>query len=316
MPIPNEYSFQRYLAAKKSLDDRSLNRHVWGTLESEISRKQKDAPFRILEIGAGIGTMIERVIEWDLVSNACYTAVDIRPENLQTARQRLVQYAGQNGLTIKRLSEGQTHLFVPGKKIIIEFKPVDFYNYFAHTHTEFQYDLIIAHAFLDLVEISRALPVLFKLLVPEGLFFFSMIYDGLTILEPPVDPELDGLILELYHRTMDERLIDGSPSGDSRTGRHLFKQLMEHGAHILDIGASDWVVFPEAGGYPVEEAYFLHFIIHTIHKSLEGKPQLEKISFDDWAKKRHQQIELRQLFYIAHQLDYVGKVQSSISQKI
>ena len=32
MPIPDSYNFQRYLAAKKTVDDRALNRQVWDTL--------------------------------------------------------------------------------------------------------------------------------------------------------------------------------------------------------------------------------------------------------------------------------------------
>ncbi len=64
MTPPEEYSFIRYLAAKKSVDDRALNRHVWETLKSSLAAQVAETPVRILEIGAGIGTMVERLLDW------------------------------------------------------------------------------------------------------------------------------------------------------------------------------------------------------------------------------------------------------------
>ena len=60
MAIPTTYSFTRYLAAKKSLDDRALNRHVWQCLGQALPEVASDRAVQVLEIGAGIGTMVER----------------------------------------------------------------------------------------------------------------------------------------------------------------------------------------------------------------------------------------------------------------
>ncbi len=38
--IPQEYSFRRYLAAKQSLDDRSLNRHVREALAGSLLERR------------------------------------------------------------------------------------------------------------------------------------------------------------------------------------------------------------------------------------------------------------------------------------
>ena len=306
MAVPSEYSFQRYLAAKKSLDDRSLNRHVWGILKGEI--EQKDPHLRILEIGAGIGTMIERVIERQLVSNASYTAVEQQSRNLEIARVRLEGWANQRGYRFEQVSSDRILMSAPDTQINVEFKPVDFYHLQNDNHTADRFDLLLAHAFLDLVDLPSALPFLFKLLKPGGIFYFSINYDGLTILEPPLDGGLDEMVLELYQRTMDERWIEGKPSGDSRTGRHLYTQIKQQGAQILDSGASDWVVFPRSGGYSTDEAYFLHFIIHTIHTSLDGNERINQEHLSQWVNKRRRQIEQGELLYIAHQLDFVGKV--------
>ena len=56
----------------------------------------------------------------------------------------------------------------------------------------------------------------------------------------------------------------GRRSGDARAGRHLFGVLSELGAEVVDMGSSDWVVFPRAGAYPGDEAYFLRCILSQI----------------------------------------------------
>jgi hypothetical protein len=172
---------------------------------------------------------------------------------------------------------------------------------------------LIAHAFIDLVNVPTTLPALFSLLRPGGLFYFTIVFDGATILQPEIDPAFDAQIERLYHQTMDQRLVNGQPSGDSRTGRHLFHHLQATGAELLAAGSSDWVVYPDLNGYPGDEAYFLHFIIHTIHHALIDHPDLDPNRFTNWLNKRHAQIEAGELVYIAHQLDFLGRIKESES---
>jgi hypothetical protein len=150
------------------------------------------------------------------------------------------------------------------------------------------------------------------LLKPGGLFYSTITFDGATILQPEIDLELDARIEALYHQTMDERITADQPSGDSRSGRHLFGHLRDAGVELLDAGGSDWVVFAGPGGYPADEAYFLHFIVHTIQTALQGHPRLDAARyaarFADWIEQRHQQIERGELVYIAHQLDFLGRL--------
>jgi len=76
-------------------------------------------------------------------------------------------------------------------------------------------------------------------------------------------------------------------------------------------GSSDWVVFPGPDGYPGDEAYFLHCIIDTISRALDGHPELERSRFRAWLNQRRRQIESGELIYIAHQLDVMGYTFSS-----
>jgi hypothetical protein len=169
------------------------------------------------------------------------------------------------------------------------------------------WDLVLAHAFLDLVDLEATLPGLLGLLAPGGFFYFTLNFDGATIFEPAIDPELDRLIETLYHDNMDRRRVDGRPSGSSRTGRRLLRQLPAAGGTVLAAGSSDWVVFPGPGGYPGDEAYFLHFIIHTIRQALEGHPEMPAAAFRAWIEERHAQIDRQELSYLAHQLDFCGR---------
>jgi hypothetical protein len=110
-------------------------------------------------------------------------------------------------------------------------------------------------------------------------------------------------------------VVDGKPSGDSRTGRRLFAHLRAAGVDVLAAGSSDWVVFSGANGYSADEAYFLHDIIHTIDMALTGDSQLDAERLRTWVAQRHAQIDQGALVYIAHQLDVLGRVPPLTGQR-
>ena len=275
------YNFPRYLAAKKTVDDRALNKDVWKALQQSMP----DQP-DILEIGAGIGTMVERLVAKGVVRNGRYTAIDNQPANIDTARSRLNSLPPDLSLTLET---------------------IDVFDFAAREQGKRTWDVLIAHAFLDLMDIAAALPILLSLLKPGGLCYFTINFDGVTSLEPAIEPEFDALIEQLYHQTMDEREVNGRYSGDSRSGRHLFSLLRQNNIDILAAGSSDWVVFADKDGYPADEAYFLHFILHFFHQSLRNHTQLDAAKFEAWIAQRRAQIETGELVYIAHQLDFLGR---------
>jgi SAM-dependent methyltransferase len=308
MPVHETYSFTRYLSAKMSVDDRALNRPVWQSLFQALPLAGPPAPLCALEIGAGAGAMFERMLAWGMLNHAEYTALDADEENIASARQRLPEWAVRQGYHTRVNSDGSLVFAGEALQVTLHMETTDVFDFIARQQGSRAWDLLIAHAFLDLIDIPASLPQLFGLCKPGGLFYFTINFDGATLLEPVIDPAFDELIQNLYHRTMDERAIDGKPSGDSRSGRHLYHQIKAAGAEIFAAGASDWVVIPGPGGYPQDEAYFLHFIIHTIHQALAGRPELDAARFARWVAERHAQIERGELVYIAHQLDYAGRV--------
>lgn len=306
MPEPSEYSFTRYLAAKKSLDDRSINRPVWQALKTGLPGAAMSGPLQVLEIGAGIGTMIERILEWELVSQAEITILDALVENIETAQEHLWHWAERHDLQVTWEAGGWMILQDECRRVRVNFVTADLFDFIDQRDPDQSWGLLIGHAFLDLLDLPATLPKILSLLRPGGYFYFSLNFDGLTLFEPELDPALDEQIQALYHRAMDERLVNGKPSGDSRTGRRLFNHLKATGARVLAAGSSDWVIFPGPSGYFGDEAYFLHFIIHTVATALYGHPELDVDRFIAWVKERHAQVERGELVYIAHQLDFYG----------
>jgi SAM-dependent methyltransferase len=313
MSRPKEFSFTRYLAAKKGLDDRSLNRHVFGSLSQSLSAFSGPGPLQVLEVGCGLGAMVERLLDWGLLGRgAVYTGIDLQPENIAVARQRLGAYAASRGYPVSE-EDGVLCLELrQGRRLLVVLEAIDLYDFIRREQGRRTWDLLMAHAFLDLVDLSATLPPLLSLLREGGLCYFTLNFDGATIFLPYLDADLDRQIEELYHRTMDQRQWQAWPSAQSQTGRRLFHLLPAAGAQVLAAGSSDWVVHPGPDGYPADEAYFLHFIIHTVATALKNHPQLPETRFRDWVDRRHRQIEKGRLLYLARQLDFLGYINKTL----
>ena len=308
MSSPSTSGYIRYLAAKQGLDDRSLNRQVWDCLVRAVRGRPAAAPLRVLEVGCGIGTMLERLLDWGLLVRAHYPGIDVEAEFIREARRRFRHYAAAQQAG-GGLEEGGVIIFAtPGQEVRVFLKVADLADFLDREQGRAAFDLLIAHAFLDLVDLPGTLPRLLALLAPGGLFYFTLNFDGVTIFEPDFDPDLERRIIARYHETMDTRRVRGQPSGSSVTGRRLLRHLQEGGATVAAAGSSDWLVFPGPAGYPGDEAYFLNFIIDTIGQALLGHPELDPERFRAWIAQRHAQIEAAELVYIAHQVDVMGYI--------
>jgi SAM-dependent methyltransferase len=306
MTMLRDFSYTRYLAAKKSVDDRALNRQVFEVMGQAVRPRQEAGSLEFLEVGCGIGTMVERLWDSGVLSNVNYTAFDLLPENIVAAKSRLLDFAQSGGIKVTVMGEYVLLFTRPHRSLRITLEPIDVFTFAAREVGRSLWDVVLAHAFLDLVDLERTVPRLFALLKPGSWFYFTLNFDGATIFLPSLDSNLDALIERLYHGTMDDRRIGGKPSGSSQTGRLLFSVLPKFGGRILMAGSSDWVVFPGPEGYPGDEAYFLHYIVHTIYRALSGQLLLQEKTLHDWTSWRHQQIERGELTYVAHQLDFFG----------
>ncbi len=305
VPAPRRYSFARYLSAKATVDDRALNAHVWDTLQQAVADLNDGGKVRVVELGSGIGTMVERLLSRRMLRRFTYRGIEAQPRLAHLAERRLSAWGRKHGYSVDR-RPGQLVLRRHTDEARLAFVAANALQVARRQRQKA--DLLMAHAFLDLLDLPTALPSLLGMLRPGGLFHFSLNFDGVTAFEPSIDPGLDDAIERLYHRTMDERLVDGRRSGDSRTGRHVLAALRTMEVDVLAAGASDWVVVPRNGRYPDDEGYFLHFILHTVERALRRHPELDARTFGRWIDRRHAQVERGELVYIAHQLDVLGRV--------
>ncbi|HEX8992778.1 MAG TPA: hypothetical protein VF784_13955 [Anaerolineales bacterium] len=290
-----EYSFPRYLLAKQSVDDRALNRQVLEALKLHLPAGR----VRVIEVGAGMGNMLARLLSWDVIRRADYVHVDAMEENIHFAAEWLPKWATQAGMHMERVGENQLRLYDSVRDVLVKLVQADVMEFIASAPVPG--DLLVAHAFLDLLPMPESMPRLLTL--TKDLAWLTINFDGVTSMQPVVDPVLDDQIERLYHRTMDTR----ATGGDSRAGRHLFQRLPAAGAEILAAGASDWVVYGQNGRYPPQEDYFLYYILHFFEEALHGNPELDPDAFQGWLRQRRAQVERGELVYIAHQMDFLAR---------
>ncbi len=81
--------YARYLAAKMTVDDRALNRQVL----AELSRLMPAGAPRVLEVGAGLGTMVARLLDWGVVGAGEYVLLDADRQLLDCSRRWLRDWA-------------------------------------------------------------------------------------------------------------------------------------------------------------------------------------------------------------------------------
>jgi SAM-dependent methyltransferase len=294
---PMASGYARYLAAKTTVDDRALNRHVL----AELRRLMPAGAPQVLEVGAGLGTMVARLMDWGAVGAGEYILLDADRQLLDRSRRWLRDWAAARGLHSELLPDG---LQVGDLRVRLVHAELGSYLEAADGARA---DVLIANAVLDLVDVPAVLPGLLRLLVPGGVYWFTINYDGESIFAPG-HPH-DNQVMQAYHRDMDERVRYGRPAGESRTGRRLFQHLRDAGAPALAAGSSDWVVSagPD-GNYPGDEAYFLRSILNTIRDALRNRQdRVEPADLADWLAERGRQLAAGELVYIAHQLDFVGR---------
>jgi hypothetical protein len=291
------FDFARYLAAKVTVDDRALNQHVL----AELRRLMPAGAPRILEVGAGLGTMVARLLNWGVVGAGEYILLDADRQLLDCSRRWLCDFATARGWRGDPLPDG-----VRIGDLRVRLVQAELGRYLESDHGA-PADVLIANAVLDLVDVPAVLPGLLRLLTPGGVYWFTINYDGETVFVPghPHDDQ----IMQAYHRDMDERVRFGRPAGESRTGRRLFHHLRAAGASALAAGPSDWVVIAGLdGNYADDEAYFLRSILNTIEDALRHRPdRVRPADLAGWLAERRRQLAAGELVYIAHQLDFVGR---------
>ncbi|GAB3701850.1 hypothetical protein [Halorubrum pallidum] len=329
-------SFRRYLRAKRTVDDRALDRRLVGLLRERLAERASGTerfesatasdPLRVLEVGAGVGTMVARLLDWDVLppGRTRYVAVDRDSDTLDglgpflrgwAADRSDVSVADVGPSADAGSSANGEALVVESPTRTVEVEPVvaDAAAYAESTAGE--WDALIGMALLDVFGLDRLGPLL-GALAPGGTYYFPITFDGGTRFRPARSD--DRAIERLYHRHMDEK-----PGGTSRAGGDALARLREaDDSTLLGVGGSDWVVRPgdSGDGYPGDEAYFLRHILDTVEDAVgevlaeaertrsDAAGNLSTADLDAWLRERRQQVDVAELVYLTHQLDLLGRV--------
>ena len=349
MTRPSTYAHSRYLEAKRTVDDRALHRPTLDRLREALA--DRPTPLCVVEAGCGTGTMLRRLLEWGVLPDeVVYRGYDLREGALDRAVDELEAWvdgaryvdaedAVTDGDAVDAIddatgridSESDPNRAVrlsgdDGETVTATFAAADAVEIARRTDAE--YDLLVGCAFLDIVDLDRALDPLLGL-IPGGLAYFPITFDGETFFAPEfgdeegIDEATERAVLDVYHATMD---APDRPGG-SRTGRGLFAALPAVGAEVVAAGGSDWVVTPP---YPADEAYFLHHLVDgiegAVREALVGNDgeRVDGESVDDdangvaarlspervsaWADARHRAVADGRLNFGAHNLDVLARV--------
>lgn len=294
--------YARYLLAKRSVDDRSLNAGVLSWLRGELG----SAARRFVEIGGGVGTMVARLYGQGIAVRGEYLLIDDDARMLGEARRYLAGWAAAHGVTVREPIDG----IVLGE-LAVSFVEAEIGAYSEHC-ADRRADVLIGCAVLDVIDVPLLLPRILRLLKPGGAYWFPITYDGEMAFVP--DHPADAAVIAAYHADMDRRERYGRPAGERFAGRHLIGHLRSAGAPARAVGSADWAVVPGPDGrYPGSESAFVASILDTIESALMpdgGMPRLDRDVVTSYLSDRREQLARGELVYLAHNLDVAGRVRS------
>jgi SAM-dependent methyltransferase len=295
-------AFADYLEAKFALDERSLNPDVRQACVDRIGSERR--VLRWLDVGTGAGAMVHRLIAGGLQPALAVTALDRDAELLGAASVAInaqLETQGYGTLVHSAGIDAQRS----GQSISIGFQCQSLFDF--EPVKPACYDLITAHAFMDMVPMAAALSRFSRWLAPDGVFYATLNYDGDTAIFPVYREEgFETALLAEYDASMERRRVLGEATGGAHSGRRLHALLSEMGFDVAAYGSSDWDITPRNGRYRDRDADVLRTLLAWIHDEGAQQPAIEPAALAHWYAERRARIERSELGMIVHQLDVVA----------
>jgi len=291
--------FAEYLEAKFALDERSVNREV---RKAFLNALRSLPQIQCLDVGAGTCATFRRLLESGLTTPLFLTALDRDRGLLDIARRNAEGWLRALGLG-PRVENGAIH--TQGERLaamrlaageLKDHRPGRFYN------------VITAHAFLDLAPLPQVLRQFALWLPPGGYLYASINYDGDTALMPAYeDAAFEARLLGHYNDTMELRRVDGQATGGAYCGRRLHALLPEYGFDILAHGGSDWNIAPVLGEYPDGDSVCLMALLEMIYREGQRSALFCQVELDRWHEERLRSLAEQQLTLSVRQLDLLAQ---------
>nr|MBN1229202.1 hypothetical protein [Anaerolineae bacterium] len=307
MQAPEEYDFIRYLEAKQVVEDRAINQHVWQSLRKALFSSHAIGQVRLLYIGAGIGSMVRRILAWGLIpGEAVITMVDPRADIIVEAQKCLPKWAQSHGYNVQQ-ANGEFAFSRGHQQIMVRMEALDLSDFIMREQEKHKWDLLLSHALPETGDHLPGIPLLASLVEPGGLFYFTLNGEGIIKLSA-IDGQEPDTGIEAQYTGKWCRKPDPADEGANRLPVcSAYQLLAKAGVKFLDVGGSSRVIFPGPYGYTVDEAYALHYLIHQIGLEVKDLPGMDAQILEGWSARRHTQIEEGKLVYISHHIDFLGQ---------
>ena len=312
----SSFDFPAYLEAKYQLDSTSLNSKVYAQFQDHLRPIQGS---RILDLGTGTGAMLRRIIELSPAGKVELIGLDQEERNLAIGLERIEETLKREGFAIAELRRSGEVKSIRGRKNRIDARVDLLRGDITDSNTARalgSFDVVTAHAFMDLMPLKRIVAIIRSLLNAGGVFYSTLNYDGLTVLLPEYTrTTIERRLLRTYDRSMENRRARGLKTGGARSGTRLYRALVNGGFSVIGLGSSDWNVVPPAGGYSDEDKHFLAAIISMIEgearraiaQNNERNTVVDPTSLSEWLADRLDAVENSRLSMIVHQIDLLAK---------
>ncbi|MPZ44024.1 MAG: methyltransferase domain-containing protein [Betaproteobacteria bacterium] len=291
-------SFADFLAAKYPLDERSVNPSV----RSAWMRGLQDMPvLDCLDVGAGTGATVRRMLEWRPSRPWCLTLLECNHDLIERARTDTLRLLTERGC---RPAWRGDRLESEDGRFAASFVACGLESY----RPQSRYDAIVAHAVMDLVPLAPALERFAQWLRPDGYLYAAINYDGQTELGPPYrDAAFESELAACYNASMEARKSNDESTGGARCGERLQALLPRHGFEIACAGRSDWHLRPIDGRYPDDDQACLAVLIGLIAKEAVESGRFDAGAVARWREDRLQHLEARQLELRARNCDVLAR---------
>ena len=296
--------FTKYLEAKFGIDSHSINVRVREALQRRVEDREL---LEVLDVGCGTGASLRRLAEIT-TGVVDYTGLDSAANNRTSANEATKFWAIGEGYELAPRHD-ETVASREDRSLTYRFATGDLFDP-PESIVGGSFDLVTAHALLDVLPLSAAVVALRSRLSPGGLLYSAINYDGRTTLVPSLHTkemnEFEELLLQTYDRSMDQRVVNGLKVGGSRTGTRLFDVLKSNGFSIAAFGASDWSICPVEGAYQSGERLCIESIIRMIGAEGERHSVTAVPALANWFAERIGHLSSGTLGLIVHQTDILG----------
>lgn len=279
------FDYPRYLKALQPVNARAQSDALYEQFLDALATRAAavDRPLRLLEIGAGRGDQMQRVLA-DARAHGLplwYEALEPNDANRAVTRQ----------LAVSEQREGSRATIHPN----------DFLS-FAASLADPRYDAVVARSVLDLMPLLDALSAINKITYTSWILYAPLTFGMVTRLASQVSEKTlntENKVLSIYHNT----ILEKTKLVNKIIPPHKIASWANNKSGSVAMRSSDWVVNPSNMMYKNDEAYVIACILGFMYDEAISAGSIKKAALDAWWQARTSMLQQKKLIYTANQFD-------------